>query len=195
MNDKSANVNKSKYQLVEKVEATNKVNAKVVARDDEEDDDDESEEVMIPEFDQISILAASRVSLRKRESIHSNLKEKNNTEADKNLENKKPITGFKSFLLSYRGSLLGLLNAFIQSLMVTLVKKTELLSASEAVLVRYALAFVIMFTISRYKEISPLGPDQHRYILLLRGFLGAIGLSCALFALTFINVRIFFKQF
>jgi hypothetical protein len=191
MNEKSVNDANLKYQLVEKIDRFDiekKESDQSCNVDNDDDDDDngneESEEIMIPEFDQVSILAISKVSLRKRSSIHSNVKEKKNDLA----ENKKS-KAFKGFLLNYRGSLLALLAAFIQSLMATLIKKTQLLTSSEATLIRLILAFIIMFTISKYKEIDITGPKEYRSILLLRGFLGMVGLFCSMFALTFIKVK------
>lgn len=178
MSQINSNINKINYNLVS-------TNDKSIETFEINDDEEQEDETVLAEFEQISILGASRMSLRNR--TKSQLESKK----AESIEKKKPENKLKDFLISYRGSLFALLSAFIQSIIIIMIKKTFLLSAPENVLIRYAGSFLIMLTICKYKDLNHFGPKEFRKILYMRGFIGVIGMTCSVFALTYIKVNYF----
>jgi len=162
--------NNTEYQLVSKNE---------LIIDDQEDL--ELEHIIDP----ISMLSASRVSIKslKNKNKKKEIEEKIDEEEIKEEKN----NAFKTFLLNYRGSLLALSSAFISSIMIILIKKTYYLSATELALIRYLSAFTINFIMVLYKKLHMFGPKKFRKVLFLRGSLGVVGMICSLFALSFIK--------
>ena len=84
--------------------------------------------------------------------------------------------------------MLALISTFILSIMIILTKKTTLLSSSEIALFRYLVAGIIMLIIAKHKNLPILGPKEFRETLLMRGFIGVIGMITYLFALVYVKV-------
>lgn len=181
-NDSSTtNENKTRYDLVSTEEPNEKV---------DEDDENEDDVVVADFIETLSVLGASRTSLKKRSLSRQGSKPTKDSPNEISVEKEENMSKLKKVFMMYRGSLLALLSAFNLSVMVIIIKKTYLLAASEAALLRFTIAGTIMLTLAKYKNIDVFGPKKFRKTLLLRGFIGIIGMTSSLFALTFIKVKI-----
>ncbi len=118
---------------------------------------EEEEENAIIELDQVSILASSKLSLRKRAtSMSASRKSELNKEAaakvDLTLE---PVEEDRpSHLLQFKGQLLGFLSAFLTALSVIIIKKAYLLSGTEQVFIRYFIQTIFTLCLAYYKNIN-----------------------------------------
>lgn len=160
---------------------------------DEIIDSEDEEENAIIELDQVSILASSKLSLRKRGlSITVSRKSGINKIPEPLLgdgfNNEVQEKNFKAKLLHFRGQLLALTSAFLTASTVIIIKKANLLSGSEQVFIRYILQTTFMLCIAYYKNINIFKDTKNQVKLLcIRAFIGVVGLMCAYLAIQFVN--------
>ena len=154
---------------------------------EENDGEEEEEDKAIIELDQISILASSRTSLRnKKSSIRNSLKPNHDyhisdTELAANADKNVCIR----FVQKFKGILLALLSAFCTSTIIVTIKRAYLFTASEQILIRYIIQFVIMYFICKFKRHSILGPKRYRKLLIFRGSINTISMISAYFAIRY----------
>ncbi len=171
---------------------------KVVAQPNSLDISDESsgeEENAIVEIDQISVLGASKTSLKRRPSKFSKEYENLLKSGDKIIPNitaeeQKKINEknrkCQSFY-SFRGIGLALFSSLLTSIVIITMKMAFLYTPAEQLILRNAVQVIIMFIIAKYQKKNILGPKKYRKLLWLRGFMTTVTLMCAFFAISFVN--------
>lgn len=115
-----------------------------------------------------------------------------NIEEKNEIEDLFPKTEVKSSLSPAKhtvskGSLIAILSACSLALSNVFIRKTQLFTGTEQVMVRYVLQTVIMLSIAGYKGFNILGAKKHRKLLFARGILGVCGLIGIHISIKFIN--------
>ncbi len=155
----------------------------------------EEEENAIIEIDQISFLGSSKTSLKRQPT--KRVKDSTGKELYKSAEKliiddypKVPVNEktkkFKPFY-NYRGIILALFSAFLTSIVVITIKKAFLYTPSEQMVLRNIVQVIVMFIIGKYQKQNLLGPRKYRKLLWLRGLINTITMTCAYFAISFVN--------
>ena len=86
------------------------------------------------------------------------------------------------------GYFFGILFAVSMCMMNVFVKLAPALVGSNVSLIRYIIQLIVFSVIIRWNKLEFLGPREQRWLLLLRGVVGAIAVNIAFFAIRYLDV-------
>jgi drug/metabolite transporter (DMT)-like permease len=95
---------------------------------------------------------------------------------------------FQLKIESQFGCLLAILSAFTFSLGGIFYIKAISMNGSDNSILRFIIQFISMAFLLKYKNISILGPREHRKLLITRSFFGIFGVVLANFAIKYIDI-------
>jgi drug/metabolite transporter (DMT)-like permease len=179
--------------LLKQSENGGRVDTGVIKPDEIFYNEEDEEENAIIELDQVSILASSKLSLRKR-GVSISISRKSGINnipeplLNDDIDNQIQVKNFKTRVLQFKGQFLGFISAFLTALTVIIIKKANLLSGTEQVFIRYIIQTTFMLCIAYCKNINIFKDTNNQVkLLFIRAVIGVIGLTCAYLAIQFVN--------
>lgn len=109
----------------------------------------------------------------------------------------------KKLLLPFFGFILSTCSILLNVTSDTLISKATFFNGFENACIRFTIQLLILMSIARYNGLNHLGPEPTRKILVVKGFIGAFGMSCHYTALkllapsdmkSFFSCRILFSM-
>lgn len=103
----------------------------------------------------------------------------------------------KKFFQPFFGFILAIFSICLAVLADLLVKKATFFNSFENAFIRFTLQLLVLMAIACYNGLNPLGPAPTRKILVVRGVIGALGLSCKYTAIKLLapsDLKSFFRQ-
>ena len=96
-------------------------------------------------------------------------------------------SAYEKFIVPFCGFILTVASICLSVLSDLLVKKDAFFNSFESAFIRFTIQLVLLMLIAQYKRLNLLGPSKARKILLFRGIVGSIGLSCKFTAIKFLT--------
>ena len=103
----------------------------------------------------------------------------------------------KTIILPFCGFILSITAVCLAVLSDTIIKKAVFFNSFQNAFIRFYIQLVVLMTIALSKDLNLLGPEPNRKLLVLRGLIGAIGLSCKFTAIELLspsNLKSFFSS-
>jgi drug/metabolite transporter (DMT)-like permease len=156
-------------------------------RDEIEGEPNDDHNDALVELNQITFLASSNLSLKKkRKSIMRQVSHPNNEEPLLKPKDRSKLSVFVD-KIPFKGFLLSVISAMFSGVSLVFLKGTKTMSASDNALIKYLMGFFIMLPIVRYKKLNMFGEKKDRKSLFSRSALGVVSMLTALFSIQFLQ--------